>query len=90
MMTGRIPYSDNDSLADWASDYLKGDRPLREMVEPTLKSFQVDELKKLFEAIKDCVRPDPKQRPTTREITAKLEEISAMVTLRRSSILFKY
>lgn len=78
MMTGRIPYSDNDSLADWASDYLKGEKPLREMVDPTLKSFQVDELEKLFEVIKDCVKPDPKQRPTMREITAKLREITEM------------
>jgi serine/threonine protein kinase len=78
MMTGRIPYSDNDSLADWVSDYLKGEKPLREMVDPTLKSFQVDELEKLFEVIKDCVKPDPKQRPTMREITAKLREITEM------------
>lgn len=79
MMTGRIPYSvDNDSLADWASDYLKGEQPLREMVDPTLKSFQVDQLEKLFEVIKDCVKSDPKQRPTMRQITAKLKEITAM------------
>lgn len=79
MMTGRIPYSvDNCSLDDWASHYLKGDRPLREMVDPTLTSFQLDELEKLFEVIHDCVRPDPEQRPTIKEIIAKLKDITAM------------
>ncbi|WRX34164.1 Serine-threonine/tyrosine-protein kinase [Theobroma cacao] len=79
MITGRIPYSvDNGSLADWASDYLRRDQPLKEMVDPTLKSFQEDELEKLFEVIKSCVHPDPKERPTMREIAAKLKEITAM------------
>ncbi|XVF05783.1 hypothetical protein REPUB_Repub05bG0202200 [Reevesia pubescens] len=79
MVTGRIPYSvDNGSLADWASDYLKRDQPLKEMVDPILQSFQEDELEKLFEVIKTCVHPDPKERPTMKEITAKLKEITAM------------
>ncbi|XVF68468.1 hypothetical protein PTKIN_Ptkin11bG0005200 [Pterospermum kingtungense] len=79
MVTGRIPYSvDNGSLADWASDYLKRDKPLKQMVDPTLKFFQEDELEKLFEVIKTCVHPDPKARPTMREIAAKLKEITAM------------
>ncbi|KAL4333364.1 hypothetical protein GQ457_07G033660 [Hibiscus cannabinus] len=79
MITGRIPYSvDNGSVADWASDYLKGDQPLKEMVDPTLKIFKEDELKSLFEVIKTCVNPDPKERPTMREIAAKLKEITAV------------
>ncbi|XVE79844.1 hypothetical protein DITRI_Ditri14bG0089400 [Diplodiscus trichospermus] len=79
MITGRIPYSiDNGSLADWASDYLKRDQPLKEMVDPTLKSFQEDELEKFYEVIKTCAHPDPKERPTMREIAAKLKEITAM------------
>ncbi|KAK8641598.1 hypothetical protein V6N13_010992 [Hibiscus sabdariffa] len=79
MITGRIPYSvDNGSAADWASDYLKGDQPLKEMVDPTLKFFKEDELKGLFEVIKTCVNPDPKERPTMREIAAKLKEITAV------------
>ncbi len=79
MITGRIPYSsDNGYLADWALDYLKGEQPLREMVDPTLKSFRENELEKFFEVIRDCVKPDPKQRTTMREITAKLKEITAV------------
>ncbi|KAG2673039.1 hypothetical protein I3843_13G061900 [Carya illinoinensis] len=79
MMTGRIPYSvDNGCLADWASDCLKGEQPLREMVDPTLKSFQVVELEEVFGVIKDCVQPDSKQRPSIRDITSKLREITAV------------
>ena len=79
MITGRIPYSvGNGSLADWASDYLKREQPLKEMVDPTLKFFQEDELEKFFEVIKTCVHPDPKERPTMREIAATLKEITAM------------
>ncbi|GMI92031.1 MALE DISCOVERER1 [Hibiscus trionum] len=79
MITGRIPYSvDNGSVADWASDYMKGDQPLKEMVDPTLKFFKEDELEGLFEVIKTCVNPDPKERPTIREIAAKLKEITAV------------
>ncbi|XP_011003691.1 PREDICTED: probable inactive receptor-like protein kinase At3g56050 [Populus euphratica] len=79
MITGRIPYAvDNGSLADWASDYLRGERSLREIVDPTLKSFQENELEKLSEVIRNCIHPDAKQRPTMKEIAAKLKEITAM------------
>ncbi|KAM1341507.1 hypothetical protein ACFX2F_005949 [Malus domestica] len=79
MITGRIPYSvENGSLEDWASHYLKGDKSLREIMDPTLNSYQEEELTKLFRVIKDCVHPDPKQRPTMTEITGRLKEITAM------------
>ncbi|KAF9675700.1 hypothetical protein SADUNF_Sadunf09G0059700 [Salix dunnii] len=79
IITGRIPYAvDNGSLADWASDNLRGERSLKELVDPTLKSFQENELEKLSEVIRNCIHPDPKQRPTMKEIAAKLKEITAM------------
>ncbi|XP_034687806.1 inactive receptor-like serine/threonine-protein kinase At2g40270 [Vitis riparia] len=79
MITGRLPYSvDNGPSSDWASDYLKMDQPSREMVDPTLKSFQEEELEKLLQVVKDCVHPDPSQRPTMREVTARLKEITTM------------
>ncbi|KAL5580680.1 hypothetical protein UlMin_013122 [Ulmus minor] len=72
MITGRIPFS-----AD--ADFLKIELDtLREMVDPTLKLFQEEELVKLFQVMKDCVHPDPKQRPTMVEISLRLKEITAM------------
>lgn len=79
MITGRIPYSaDYSSLADWALDYLKAEHSVIEMVDPTLKSFEEEELEKLFQLIKGCVQPDPTQRPTMVEVTSRLKEITAL------------
>lgn len=79
MITGKLPYSiGNGSRVDWASEYLSGKQPLKEIVDPILVSFKEEELEKLFEVIKDCVNPDPTKRPTMREVTPKLKEITAM------------
>lgn len=79
MITGRIPYSiDNGSLADWAADYLRSDKPLKEMADPTLTSLLEDQLERLFEVVRTCVHPDPKERPTMREVAATLKEITAL------------
>ncbi|KDP44721.1 hypothetical protein JCGZ_01221 [Jatropha curcas] len=79
MVTGRLPYSvDNDSLEDWASDYLSGDQPLKDMVDPTLDSFEEEKLERIGQVIKSCVHPDPKQRPEMREVTATLREITGI------------
>lgn len=80
MITGRLPHSleNNSPSTDWASGYLKMDQPSREMVDPTLKSFQDEELEKLLQVIKDCVHPVPNQRPSMREVTARLKDITTM------------
>ncbi|KAK6935689.1 Serine-threonine/tyrosine-protein kinase, catalytic domain [Dillenia turbinata] len=79
MITGRLPYSvDNGSLTHWASNLLSTDKPLSEIVDPTLESFSEEELKKLLEVVKECMSPDPGERPMMRDITAKLKEITAL------------
>ncbi|XP_077233057.1 inactive receptor-like serine/threonine-protein kinase At2g40270 [Tasmannia lanceolata] len=77
MMSGKLPYSEaNGLLVEWASDYLKGDQPLRQMMDPTLKSFQDEQAIVLCQIIQSCVHPDPKRRPTMRDVTAQLREIT--------------
>lgn len=79
MVTGRLPYSvDNGSLEDWASDYLRREQPFKEMVDPTLESFQAEQLERIGEVIRRCVHPDVKQRPPMREVTARLREITGL------------
>uniref|UniRef100_A0A803NTW5 Protein kinase domain-containing protein n=1 Tax=Cannabis sativa TaxID=3483 RepID=A0A803NTW5_CANSA len=79
MVTGRLPYSvDNGSLEDWASDYLKGDQPLKEMVDPTLSSFQEEQLEQIGQVIKSCVDSDPNQRPTMRDVAMRLRDITGI------------
>ncbi|XP_041001111.1 LOW QUALITY PROTEIN: probable inactive receptor-like protein kinase At3g56050 [Juglans microcarpa x Juglans regia] len=79
IVTGRLPYSvDNGSLEDWASDYLRGGQPLREIVDPTLTAFHEEQLELMGEVVKSCVHPDPKQRPAMREISARLRAITGI------------
>uniref|UniRef100_A0A6M2EIX4 Protein kinase domain-containing protein n=1 Tax=Populus davidiana TaxID=266767 RepID=A0A6M2EIX4_9ROSI len=79
MVTGRLPYSvDSVSLEDWASDYLRGNQPLKEMIDPTLDSFDEEKLERIGEVIKSCVHRDPKRRPTMRDVTARLREITTV------------
>ncbi|KAK3019353.1 hypothetical protein RJ639_003884 [Escallonia herrerae] len=79
LITGRLPYSvNNDSAVNWASDYLKGGQPFREIVDPIVVSFKEEELEKLFAVVKGCVHPEPKQRPTMREVAARLKELTSM------------
>ncbi|XP_038722025.1 probable inactive receptor-like protein kinase At3g56050 isoform X2 [Tripterygium wilfordii] len=81
MITGKIPYPhsvDNGSQVERVSDRVRGKRPLKDIVDPTLKSFQVDELEKLLEVIQNCIHPNPKQRPMMKDIVSQLKEITAM------------
>ncbi|XP_016497489.1 putative inactive receptor-like protein kinase At3g56050 [Nicotiana tabacum] len=79
MMTGRLPYSANSgSLDDWAADYLREGQTLREMVDPTLNSFQEEQLERIADVIKMCVHPEPRQRPTMREVSGRLREITGI------------
>lgn len=79
MVTGRLPYSvDNGSIEDWASDYLKGEQPLREMVDPSLDSCQEEQVDRIGQVIKSCVHPDPRSRPPMREVAAMLWDITGI------------
>ncbi|KAK7301701.1 hypothetical protein RJT34_12573 [Clitoria ternatea] len=78
LISGRIPYAvDNGSLEDWAAEYIRG-QPLRELVDTSLNSLQANEIERWSEVINSCVHPDPEKRPTMKEVTAKLKEITAM------------
>lgn len=79
LITGKLPYVVNSlSLEDWASDYLRGQQSLGEMVDPILTSFKAEQLEKFDEVIKWCCCPNPKQRPTMREVTVRLKEITGI------------
>lgn len=79
MVTGRLPFSvDNGSLENWAADYLRGEQPLKEMIDPTLISFQEEQLEGLSEVIKYCVHPVPRQRPSMKEITAMMKDVTGI------------
>ncbi|WOG94077.1 hypothetical protein DCAR_0313368 [Daucus carota subsp. sativus] len=77
LVTGRLPYMvDSFALEDWASDYLRGDQPLGEMVDQILTSFDEEQLEQIGEVIKSCCHYNPKQRPAMKNVTARLKEIT--------------
>ncbi|CAN1172924.1 Protein MALE DISCOVERER 2 [Linum perenne] len=79
LMTGRVPYSvANGPLENWASDYLIGDQPLHQIVDPTLNSFEADKLTSIEHVIKYCVHPDMQQRPTMVELTSTIRQITGI------------
>ncbi|XP_022746133.1 probable inactive receptor-like protein kinase At3g56050 isoform X2 [Durio zibethinus] len=81
IVTGRMPYLvNNDSHEDWASDYLRREQALLKMVDPTLNSFNMEQLEKIGEVIKICVQPEPGRRPDIREVSARLRDITAITS----------
>ncbi|KAK6122020.1 hypothetical protein DH2020_044238 [Rehmannia glutinosa] len=79
MITGRLPYSaGSDSVEDWASEYLSRAQNLREMVDPTLETYQEDQLGQIGGVIKLCVNPDPRLRPSMYEVCVRMREITGI------------
>ncbi|PIA59528.1 hypothetical protein AQUCO_00400428v1 [Aquilegia coerulea] len=79
MITGRLSNSlDDGPLVAWASEFLGRRRRINDMVDPTLKTFQEEDLEKLCEIVTSCVHSDPNQRPSIREVTARLREITLL------------
>ncbi|KAF2303112.1 hypothetical protein GH714_013860 [Hevea brasiliensis] len=48
------------------------------LIDPTLKSFKNNELDLICKTIQECIQPDPRQRPTMKDITSKLREVIAI------------
>ncbi|XP_057985345.1 protein MALE DISCOVERER 2-like [Hevea brasiliensis] len=54
------------------------DNDISYLIDPTLKSFKNNELDLICEIIQECIQPDPRQRPTMKDITSKLREVIAI------------
>ncbi|EOA26987.1 hypothetical protein CARUB_v10023083mg [Capsella rubella] len=78
MITGKLPESVNkhDSADSGLVDFLRGET-LAKMVDPTLESYD-EKIENIGEVIKSCLRTDPKERPTMREVTGWLREITGI------------
>ncbi|XP_047321910.1 inactive receptor-like serine/threonine-protein kinase At2g40270 [Impatiens glandulifera] len=79
MITGRLPYSVHDgSIANWTYEYFSGEKPIREILDPSLKSFKEQQLENVFEVMRECVDHDPEKRPTMEDVTARMKDITAV------------
>lgn len=76
IISGKVAYNEEQgSLVNWAADYLNDKRRISYMIDPTLESFENNELDTICEVIQECINLDVKQRPTMREITSKLRDM---------------
>ncbi|CAL0334726.1 unnamed protein product [Lupinus luteus] len=76
IISGKLPYSEEQgNLVNWASEYLNDKLSISYMIDPTLQSFKDNELDIICEVIQDCINPNPRLRPTMKEITTKLREV---------------
>ncbi|KAJ8761481.1 hypothetical protein K2173_001614 [Erythroxylum novogranatense] len=79
IISGKLPYSEEQGPVEkWAAEYLNDKRSISSMIDPTLKSFKNNELDVICEVIQECIHPDPRKRPTMKEITSKLREVIAI------------
>ncbi|KAJ4980606.1 hypothetical protein NE237_031443 [Protea cynaroides] len=77
IISGKLPYSSEGPLVNWAAEYLNDKQSINNLIDPTLKSFKDNELAIICDVIQECIHPDPAQRPTMRAVIFKLrEEIS--------------
>uniref|UniRef100_A0A0D9V423 Protein kinase domain-containing protein n=1 Tax=Leersia perrieri TaxID=77586 RepID=A0A0D9V423_9ORYZ len=79
IISGRPPYSEHKgSLANLAMECIKDDRNISCLLDPSLKAHKENELEIICELIQDCIRSDPKKRPSMREVTTRLREVLAI------------
>lgn len=78
LLTGRFPSAHDASLETWLSDCLRGEQSLKEIMDPTLDSYDEGLVEMLDEVIRSCVHPDPDQRPTMAEVVERLKEITSI------------
>ncbi|VFQ99494.1 unnamed protein product [Cuscuta campestris] len=77
VVMGRQP----KALKDFVSEYLHGRKPLREMADPSLGSFEEEQnqqMDEIGEVIKLCLRLGPRLRPTMTEVCGRLREITGI------------
>ncbi|XP_058734768.1 protein MALE DISCOVERER 2-like [Vicia villosa] len=73
---GKLRHSEElGNLVNWASEYLNDRRSISYMIDSSLQSFKDSELDVICEVIQGCIQPEPKLRPTMKDITSKLREV---------------
>ncbi|GJM88316.1 hypothetical protein PR202_ga04365 [Eleusine coracana subsp. coracana] len=78
-MTGRFTMSQGGLLEAWAASYLRGERQLRDLMDPSLRrSFHAATVDKLDGVIRGCTDREPRRRLTMPEVARRLREITAM------------
>jgi hypothetical protein len=78
-MAGRFTESEGGLLEAWAASYLRGERQLRDVMDPSLRrSFNALTADRLDGVIRGCTDREPRRRLTMPEVARQLREITAM------------
>ncbi|WOL06342.1 hypothetical protein Cni_G15074 [Canna indica] len=82
IISGKLPYSEDPEgdglLVLWASSYLSGSKPAKNMVDETLDSVPEEDINKLMEVIRSCINEDRDKRPTMTEVASRMRLITAI------------
>lgn len=79
ILSGRPFFSEEYGLLEhWASCYLNGEKPLKDLIDPTLTSFNEETVDPLCKVICWCIHTEANERPTMAEVTRRLRDITAM------------
>jgi hypothetical protein len=79
-ITGRFTASSQGGLLEaWAVSYLRGERQLRDVIDPSLRrSFDAVVADRLDGVIRGCTDREPRRRLTMTNVASQLREITAM------------
>ncbi|XP_023737099.1 protein MALE DISCOVERER 2 [Lactuca sativa] len=79
IISGKHPYSDKqEPLVTWVEEFLKDNKNISHMIDPTLKSFKQKELDVVCEVIQECIEKDGSEKPTINKIIRKLRDESGI------------
>ncbi|XP_051125216.1 protein MALE DISCOVERER 2-like [Andrographis paniculata] len=75
VISGRLPYSEEQgNILDWANSYIHDKKIINQLIDPTLESFNDDQLDAVCEAIRECTKKDLRERPCMSEVILKLKQ----------------
>ncbi|KZV40033.1 hypothetical protein F511_12428 [Dorcoceras hygrometricum] len=74
IISGKLPYSEEQGLENWAAQYLNDKKTISYLIDPTLKAFKDEELDIVCEVIQSCIQQDSRKRPCMKELIQKLRQ----------------
>uniref|UniRef100_M8CEC7 Putative LRR receptor-like serine/threonine-protein kinase MRH1 n=1 Tax=Aegilops tauschii TaxID=37682 RepID=M8CEC7_AEGTA len=81
IMSGRFTASAGGLLEGWAASFLRGERQLRDVMDPGLSwnaPRQAETVNRLDGVIRSCTDREARRRPAMSEVARRLREITAM------------
>jgi len=81
IMSGRFTASDGGLLEGWAASFLRGERQLRDVMDPGLSRntpLPAETVNRLDSVIRSCTDREARRRPAMTEVARRLREITAM------------